>query len=61
MIRVFCCRVECDVETTEPLCSHTNEKSPCNPVVLHTSVTLPNILAVMLLGWIVTVGGDTKI
>lgn len=32
IIKEFCCRVELDVEITEPLCSHTNNKCP-PPVV----------------------------
>ena len=48
-----------DIEITEPSCSHTNEKFPYT-VVWQTNVTLPNTLAVMMLGLIVTVIGDTE-
>ena len=59
MLRELFGRVEFDIEITEPSRSHTNEKSPCT-VVWQTNVTLPNTLALMLLGLIVTVIGDTK-
>ena len=59
MLRESCGRVEFDIEITEPSCSHTNEKCPYT-VVWHTNVTLPYTLAVMMLGSIVTVIGDTK-
>ena len=59
MLREFSGRVEFDIEITEPSCSHTNEKSPYT-VVWQTNVTRPNTLAVMMLGSIITVIGDTK-
>lgn len=57
-MREFCCRVEFSTEFTEPSCTHTKEKSP-NPIAEQMNVTLPSILAVILLGLIVTTGGDT--
>ena len=59
MLKESCGRVEFDIEITEPSCSHTNEKSTYT-VVWQTNVTLPSTLALMLLGLIVTVIGDTK-
>ena len=61
IIREFWCRVELDMEITEPLYSHTNDRySLTNPVAEHTNVTLSCTLAVTLLWSMVIVGGDTK-
>lgn len=60
MLREFCCRVELVVITTEPSYSHVYTKCP-GPITEQTNVIFPNIVAVTLLGSIVTTGGDTKV
>ena len=45
-------------EMTTSLYSHTNERFP-SPVAKQKNVSFPNTLAVILLGLILTIGGDT--